>query len=74
MRGRPNEATRPHSYHLAKLGHMASHGLRGAGLYALVDLAKKAGLKPLFFGNPAARVPPSKQDEAFLRSILKDEL
>lgn len=71
---RSNEATRPRSFYLAQLGRKASHGLRRAGLYSAVDIAKRAGLKPFFFGDPAPSPMPSQADVTLLQAELAKEL
>ncbi len=48
---RVNHAAKSHSYLLAKLGNAAADLLRRYRMYGVVESAKHAGLKALFFGS-----------------------
>jgi len=65
--GRSNAATQPSFFQLARFGKLVSRGLRRMGFYGVVDLAKRAGLKRLFFGSRAVAVLPSDEEKAYLR-------
>ncbi|WP_029040786.1 sulfotransferase family protein [Cucumibacter marinus] len=59
----------PPSYFAAKLGRRLSYGLRGLGLYGLINAAKAAGLRRVFFGGSSRsqRTPgPTEAERALL--------
>lgn len=47
-----NVASQPRNYYVALAGRLVGDALRSIRLYAVVDMAKRAGLKRLFFGKP----------------------
>ena len=61
----------PPSFLLARLGRHAAAALRSVGGYAVVNLAKKAGLKRAFFGaDGGQRISLEPQDRALLEARL----
>lgn len=57
------------SYLAARFGRSLSHKLRSLGLYSIVNAAKSARLRPLFFGgsdNSKALVQPTDAERALL--------
>jgi hypothetical protein len=76
LRERANAAAAPASHTLAHLGWRTATALRSAGLHHVVEKAKDAGLKPLFFGSPGKRrlpaVPEAAKDR--VRAALRDEI
>lgn len=64
-----NAAGVPKSYLVARIGSLTANTLRASGAYGVVNLAKKAGLKNVFFGKPSTaeqRVVPTEEERAFL--------
>ncbi len=61
---------------LAKTGRIVADGLRGRGLYFIVNSAKAMGLKEVFFGRSGAVEPPSlgEADHGLLAKELEDEV
>ncbi|HSW15279.1 MAG TPA: sulfotransferase domain-containing protein [Solimonas sp.] len=57
LRARVNEGSVPTNRKLAKLGSRSADLLRRAGLYSAVNLAKRAGLKQIFFGREGNNLP-----------------
>lgn len=76
MSERVNEAAMPSSRLLAAAGQKVADGLRTAGLYRLVNLAKSLGLKEVFFGKPGGKELPklSEDDRAWLSEMLAQEV
>lgn len=73
--GKSNEATLPRSFWLAAAGDRTAHFLRERRLYGFVNIAKRLGLKELFFGRPGARPLPTldEADSAWLAAQLGGE-
>ncbi|MBP0484460.1 sulfotransferase family protein [Sagittula salina] len=68
-----NAAGVPSSFLLARAGSLAANTLRAMGGYELVNLAKKAGLKDVFFGKPSSageRLTPSPEERALLEARI----
>lgn len=68
-----NEAARAPSFQLAKLARRSSYALRDAGLYSVVTLAKRLGLKRVLYGAPrttAATLSPTPEDIDWIRHQL----
>lgn len=68
-----NAAGVPPSFLLARAGSFAANTLRAAGVYGAVNMAKKAGLKRLFFGAASApdqRVTPTDAERDLLRAAI----
>lgn len=64
-----NAAGIPKSFALARLGSFAANTLRASGAYGVVNLAKKAGLKDVFFGKASStdrRITPTEEERALL--------
>jgi hypothetical protein len=76
LASRVNEGSFPRSHRLARLGWRSSRALRSAGLDAIVNAAKHAGLAPLFFGSPGARKPPppTSEERDRLRALFRREI
>ena len=73
MLQRANEKAEAPSYMLAKVGQTLSDATRSAGFYGAVNLAKRFGLKTLFFGRPSNRTAglrPTEAQVAFLQSRI----
>jgi hypothetical protein len=66
---RVNEGSLPRSHRLADLGQKVSDALRSAGLYGVVNAARRVGLKPVFFGSPGERKPAPPTDEERARLL-----
>lgn len=67
----------PPSLSLAWIGRITARAFRSIGAYGIVNLAKKAGLKKVFFGGaaePTARPVPSEDELRFIEMNLKDEV
>lgn len=76
LAGARNAGGEPPSYLLAKAGRRASHAVRGLGGDGFVNLAKRAGLKRVFFGDEKAGSTQEKlspQERAWLAAALADE-
>jgi hypothetical protein len=73
--GRRNEVAAPPSPRLAALGERGANLLRANRLYAVVNLAKRLGLKSLFYGRPGTgRLPALEEDDArWLATQLEGE-
>jgi hypothetical protein len=73
---RANEAAAPPSHTLARLGWQAALALRSAGLHRVVERAKNAGLKEVFFGRPGERGLPaaSSAERADVRDTFVPEI
>ena len=71
-----NGAAVPLNSHLAKIVKMASDRVRSAGLYGVIERAKKLGLKELVFGRPGAVQMPkmSQEDCLWVQHELEDEI
>lgn len=72
-----NVATVPRNYHLALLGRKVGDALRSVRLYWVVEAAKNAGLKQLFFGKPQAegeRNTLTTEDRRWFIGLLEDEI
>ena len=65
LRERVNAAALPSSPALASAGQKIADTLRAAGLYPLINWAKQAGLKSLFFGRRGTDVPQLTTEERF---------
>jgi len=63
LHGRVNEAALPISAHLARAGLCAGDVFRWMGFYGVIEAAKKAGLKRVFFGRPGDVELPRMSDE-----------
>lgn len=71
--GKSNQGGVAPSYMLAKVGRIAAAGLRSTGGYALVNVAKRAGLKRVFFGADSgkdARIRAGEADRDLLEKML----
>lgn len=70
-----NVAAIPRSKSAAAVGQRIADGLRSGGLYGVVNIAKKLGLKSLLFGKPGAPVPRLTQSERrWLMDCLHPEI
>jgi len=71
-----NRPSVPHSGHLARVGLHASEALRGMGAYGALEIAKKMGLKRLFYGKPGSHKLPrlTDEDRQWLVKQLGDEI
>lgn len=58
-----NEAALPYNSTLALAGIRIADAIRSAGLYWIVNAAKRAGLKSAFFGKPRSMQLPQLSDE-----------
>ncbi|PVY70822.1 sulfotransferase family protein [Tamilnaduibacter salinus] len=69
-----NEATLPRFPRLAAAGDRTAHFLRARRFYGVVNLAKRMGLKGVFFGRPGVNALPSltDADAQWLASALDD--
>lgn len=70
-----NAAGVPKSFLLARMGSFAANTLRASGAYGVVNLAKKAGLKDVFFGKASSadqRVTPNDDERALLKQKIMD--
>jgi Sulfotransferase domain len=76
LASRVNEGSLPRFHQLARIGWRSSRALRSAGLHEVVNVAKRVGLQPLFFGSPGARKPspPTDEERARIRNSLHDEI
>lgn len=76
LRSSQNEAALPASATLAALGDRTAHFLRSYRLYGVVNIAKRLGLKQLFFGKPGSGSLPhlSAEDADWLADLLIDEM
>jgi hypothetical protein len=77
LKQRVNAAVLPASRLLASAGQWSADRLREAGLYGAIELAKRVGLKRLFFGKPGAsdRLPTLKpEDRRWLLERLAPEI
>lgn len=76
LKGASNEAALPTSYVLATMGSAVTRSLRRMGLYSVVNGAKRAGLKRLFFGKPgsASGIEPTAEELNWLKEQLADEM
>lgn len=72
LRGESNKGAVPRSYLAAKFGRALSYRLRGLGLYGVINAAKAAGLRSIFFGSAKGEATraPSAGEQAFLRREL----
>ena len=75
MRTPSNEAAVAPSAAFAALGRKISYFLRDRRLYNIVNLAKKSGLKNIFFGTPGSKSLPilSDEDFAWLHTKLRED-
>lgn len=62
LRRRSNMAALPKSFLLAAVGDRTAHFLRARRMYGVVNFAKRAGLKGVFFGRPGTRALPRLED------------
>ena len=67
---RSNAATQPRSFLLARVGRRVSDALRKAGMYRIVDFAKKLGLKQIFYGAEARKHALTTEQRDFIKQIL----
>lgn len=76
LRERRNQAAVPASFLMAAIGDRTAHFLRANRLYSIVNLAKRLGLKRLFFGKPGASALPQITDSEWqwLAEELRDEM
>ena len=76
LEGAVNEASMPASASVARAGWKVSMALRSLGLHGVVEAAKSAGLKKLFFGKPGEKPLPKPTPEQlrFLHETLADEI
>jgi len=75
LRKRVNMAALPKSPLLAAIGQATADGLRSAGLYSVINLAKGIGLKSLFFGHEGSDVPRiTPKERAWVVNRLKLEI
>lgn len=76
LEGAVNEASMPASASVARAGWKVSMALRSLGLHGVVEAAKSAGLKKLFFGKPGEKPLPQPTPEQlrFLHEELADEI
>ena len=74
-RQRSNEAAVPPSSAVAALGRKFSYALRERGLYNVVNIAKKLGLKRFFFGTPGNAALPvmTENDASWLAGQLQED-
>jgi hypothetical protein len=69
--GTSNAGGVPPSFLLARLGRQTAAAVRSAGGYGMVNLAKRLGLKRVFFGADGARqLRMTAEDRAFLEHAL----
>lgn len=74
-RERVNTATLPASPALASVGQKLADSLRAAGLYPLINFAKRAGLKSLIFGRSGKTVPKlSPEEQCWAMERLRPEV
>lgn len=75
LRGKSNETAVAPSSNLAAIGRKASYAIRDLGLYKIVKVAKKLGLKRIFYGKPGAKPVPeiSELDYEWLKTQLEDD-
>jgi hypothetical protein len=61
---------------LARLGYRASRFARSAGLHKMVRLAKRIGLRKIFFGRPNPAILPrlTDEDRRWFLAQLGDEM
>lgn len=72
---RINAAALPASPGLAAAGQRIADGLRAAGLYPLINMAKSIGLKSVFFGRSEGELPRlSESERRWLVGILLPEI
>ena len=71
-----NRPSEPHSGRLARFGLRASELIRGMGAYGVVNVAKRIGLKSLFYGTSGSNRLPrlSAEDRAWINEQLADEI
>ncbi len=71
-----NRPSVPRSRHLARLGLQASELARGMGAYRAVALAKRLGLKTLFYGKAGSSKLPrlTDDDRHWITNQLSDEI
>lgn len=76
LEGAVNEASMPSSASVARAGWKVSMALRSLGLHGVVEAAKSAGLKKLFFGTPGEKPLPKPTPEQlqFLHEELAGEI
>lgn len=72
---RVNSAALPTSPVLASVGQKIADSLRTAGMYPLINIAKRAGLKSLFFGRSGNTVPKlSPEERCWILERLRPEV
>lgn len=70
--GEANASGVPPSFLLARMGRQAASTLRSAGVYGAVNLAKRLGLKRVFFGaDGGQRLTIGNEERALLETQLK---
>lgn len=71
-----NQATVPPSPVVARYGRRVADAFRYCGLHAVVETAKRMGLKPLLFGRPGGAKLPALHDDdrRWLADQLADEI
>jgi len=74
LAGARQEVTPARFYHLARAGQKTADFLRGAGLYRIVNMAKKTGLRRLVFGGGRPLPPMDPARAAELRRLLSPEV
>jgi len=74
LAGLREEVTPARFYHLARVGQRTADFLRGAGLYRIVNMAKKTGLRRLVFGGGRPLPPMDPARAAELRRLLSPEV
>jgi len=76
LRGKRNAARVPAFHLIASVGIWGGNMLRSFRLYRIVNVAKRLGLKEMFFGRPGARALPSLSDAdgQWLESQLAGEM
>ena len=69
-----NVASEPRNFYVALAGRLVGDALRSLRLYSVVDIAKRVGLKRLFFGKPQVHRQSITNEERawFIEQIVDD--